>query len=127
MDDLDDRHVALDERRREERDAVLAVDHVVDAAETAQQSQRRARVEAQCAARPHDLDAVDHRARRLLGPAGRQPRHARAGLDPPRGDLVHVLLGTARLGVLDVAPVQHDDPGALELREPGDRAVDPDH
>ena len=108
---LHDRHVRPDEQRREERDAVLAVDDVRRRGRGGAAGQRGARVERERAARPDDVGCRrSPRAADCPAAARGQPGDVRAGRDPPPRDLVHVLLGAAGLRMSDVAPVEHEHP-----------------
>jgi hypothetical protein len=109
VDDLHNSQSRIGEERREERNAVLAVEDGVELAAGAHQPARGSRVEGQLTARPEHVQSVDDLAARLAFGAGGEPGDVDSPLDPATADLVHVLLGATGLRVPGVAPVQDED------------------
>ena len=88
--------------------SVLAIHHGIELPVGAQEPECGMSIDGQRSASPQYTDAVDDHPP-ADWPASRPVNHVtlNSAVHPSRGNLMHVLLGAAGLGVLDVAPVEH--------------------
>jgi hypothetical protein len=112
VDDADNGGRPARQHRREERDAILAVDHGVEASPVAGEEGRGVDVQRVCATTAFDTYAIDHRMGWSTAVAGGHQGHLGAAGGEAAGDLPAEDLGATGLRVGRVPPVQEQHPGS---------------
>ncbi len=118
VEDLDHRGAGGQHQGAEERDAVLAVHHRVDAAAVAQQLGEDGRIHSERAAAAVDLDAADGGRPGLAGRAGGEQAHSGAGRGEALGHRLAVEFSTTGLRVVKITPVEEHHTTAGERVDP---------